>query len=392
MSRRSHGRRFYDDAEVAELFADEPELLAVVDAIAQAAPAREELSTRSRARRYRAPAFVAAVAAAAVALLVLPWRGEGLGLVERAAAAVSDGAVVHARVSRETDDDVTVDLGTGQETPGRIEVETWYDERRARLRTRTFRNGVAVADVVSRSRAGTFPAGPDPAVMLFATGYRQALEEGRAEIVDRDVLRLRIAVGPTSQLVTLDPSSFEPVAFRTGQDAASVRWAVDEIDARPRVERDFIGSGRTGAQSGLVARARRGSVASLARAGSLWLGRRFAEFTLSRIYHDTLLRVEASGETTRGSGNRLVYRSAGHTLQIQVARRPEPAYGYAEGRLTISFAPIPAAGSVHLSRPRRGTGSWVAQFRRQGWFVTVRAQTKRTALAAAERLGRVPAG
>lgn len=388
MIRRSRKRRFYADREVAEMFADEPELVAIVDAIAQSGPTKEERHAHSRVRDRRALAFAAALGVGVTALLFFPWRGERLGLIERAAAAVSEGAVVHARVSRQTDDEVTVVLRTGQEVPGLIGIETWYDEQLQRLRTQTFRNGVAVADEVSRSQSGRF-SGPDPAVTLFATRYRQSLDAGRAEVIDRAARpQLLIAVAAASrQLVTLDEDSLKPVAFESGQSAAAVRWAVDEIEARPRVARDFVATSRSGLRGGSVSRVERGTVKTLSRVGGLWLGRRFAGFTLNRIYADQLVRVAANGRRSVGSGSRLVYRSpTGDTVQLQLARRPEPAYGYAEGRLTISFAPIPEAGRAHLSRPGGGTGSWVAQFREREWLVTIKAPTKAIALAAARRL------
>lgn len=393
MTGRDRCRRFYADREVLALFDDEPELVAIVDAIAHTAP---ELAPARLGRGWVRPVpLVATVAAGVVALLLVwPWRGDGIGVVERGAAALSGGPVVHARVIRQTRDDVTVDIQTGRETPGTIEVETWYDESRGRLRTQTVRNGSVVANHVAEAGdQGVARAVPDPAVAVFATRYRNALRSGRAEVLeDGAIPRLRVrTTAAVTQIVTLDARTLRPVAFRTGSGAGSVRWTVSEIDARPRAERDFATSPLPGIQRGFVARTEPGTVRELAEASSIWLGATFGRFSLDAIHNDVLVSLDASGRRSRGSGYRLVYRAFdGKTLQLRLSRQPEAAYGFADGRLTLSFAPIPPEGKLQLMRPSQARGPWTAQFRRVGWFVTVRAARKALALDAARQLRRVP--
>ena len=387
MKRHDRSRLFYADQEVLELLADEPELLAVVDAVAQTG---HGAANPAHPVRFRRVALAAAIGVAAVAtLLVIPWRGGGLGIVERAAAAISKGAVVHMRFAQPTRDDVTVDLSTGQEHPGRVEIETWYDETSSQLRTRTMRNGVAIADVVRRVEPGGTVAGSDPALTLFASRYRQALEVGRARVIREGVApRLQVAVSPSSrQIVTLDAENYEPVAFTSGTGDEAVRWSVTAIDSRQRARGDFVAGGVAGAQGGSVSSARRIDVAALARGGGLWLGQTFRGLVLERIFADTLTWSAAGGARTVGSGDRLIYRSRdGEVLQVQLAARPEPAYGYVEGRFTLSFNPIPDEGSVSLSRGDGATALWIAQLRQDRRFVTIRAKSKVTALAAARML------
>ena len=82
------------DKEVLELLREEPELLAVADAVG---------ATQRAGRRQgrRAPRRAIALAGLGFAVLVLVFtlgRGGGLSVVDRALAAVGEGPVLHAIV------------------------------------------------------------------------------------------------------------------------------------------------------------------------------------------------------------------------------------------------------------------------------------------------------
>ena len=102
------------DHEVLELLADDPELLALADAVAAA---REPVKVRRRVSRTVLAGAVV-LAAALVIALVAPWNGGHRTLVDRAMAAIGDEPVLHA-ITRETSSAglTVVDLATGKRAP-----------------------------------------------------------------------------------------------------------------------------------------------------------------------------------------------------------------------------------------------------------------------------------
>ena len=113
--------KVYADQEILDLFADEPELVAVVDAVAA--------TQRRRARRgpLAVGAVVTAVAVAALVIVVVaPWHGSP-GIVEQALAAVGSEPVVHAIVSSDLPQDERVNLATGSSWSVRVNIESWVD-------------------------------------------------------------------------------------------------------------------------------------------------------------------------------------------------------------------------------------------------------------------------
>jgi hypothetical protein len=86
------------DHEVLELLADDPELLAVADAVAVAGKA--PVAVRRRSLRSGVIATVAASALLVLAL-VAPWNHGHASIVDRARAAIGTAPVLHA-VTRET--------------------------------------------------------------------------------------------------------------------------------------------------------------------------------------------------------------------------------------------------------------------------------------------------
>lgn len=223
-------RRVYADREVLELFADEPELVAIVDAIA---------ATQRRHLRRRGPlvaaAATAAVGVAVVSGVLLPWRGGDVGFGEAALAAVGDGRVVHV-VSRRVDSgEQLVDLRTGAARPTGVEVETWYDERSGRLRAVTRREGVVVADALGVATADA----AELTALDFGRGYRAALD--RADDDDDDEVGeaalVRLRVRGVDYDVVIDRETHLPRRYRRAEDGAT--WSVSGVDSRPLRPPDF---------------------------------------------------------------------------------------------------------------------------------------------------------
>ncbi|MBA2516600.1 MAG: hypothetical protein H0V22_04695, partial [Solirubrobacterales bacterium] len=146
MTRRSDRRRPINDPEILELFASEPELLAVTVAIHTSYP-----------QRQRAPRALLAAAAIAVTVLAVfvVWPGDGPSVVDSALAAVGDQPVIHSVVYRPAPDAAVVDVASGRESAARVELEFFFDVASRRLWTVTRRNGIVVADVVEERPPST---------------------------------------------------------------------------------------------------------------------------------------------------------------------------------------------------------------------------------------------
>ena len=385
-------RRPFSDPEVLELFEEEPELLAIVDAIhATQAPRR---------RRVSRPLLVGVSAVAAlIAVALIPWQFRGADLTERALAAIGDARVVHLVASRPEQDQVVVDLETGSESAMTLELESWFDTELGKLRTVTRRQGDVVADTLTRKGAGA-AAQVDPVVAAFVRGYRSTLSNGELEVIRRgqldgvEVVWVRASFpGARRDEVALDSETDLPRAFRlvVGAEPEGPLWRVSEINSRVLSEPDFTPKPPpSGPVAGGVVSERDVTLNAAARLldgrGRL-PGRQIAGLQLSRVVAQGLTRTLADGSRQSGVGLELAYGGArSEFVEIQQAVRPEPAYGFAEGRLTFSFAPIPE-GAVVLSVPEPQDGAlWMGQLRAGDVFLTIRASRRDLVVDAARSL------
>jgi hypothetical protein len=173
-----------------------------------------------------------AVTAVAIAIAFLPGRladESKLGVVERALAAVSAGPVLHAVVENADSRAVLVDLASGRETVEPERHEYWYDEERGELRARL----TIGTEVVNEFHVRRLSGPPSHRALAFATGYREALETGKAGVIRRETLDGRKAVvlridvpawkDPRSgqvvepsyvEEVAVDADTFKPLRFR----------------------------------------------------------------------------------------------------------------------------------------------------------------------------------
>jgi hypothetical protein len=144
----------------------------------------EEVVARAHRTRGRRPAVVApaAAAAAAAAAIVLAWPFGGGGptasILDRAAAAIGNGAVVHVVVESGWGGTL-VDLRSGARTTLHGQDELWYDPERGVRDVSSF-DGVIQSESV-------YPPGRvpylDKALAGLATGYRDALRNGSARVL-----------------------------------------------------------------------------------------------------------------------------------------------------------------------------------------------------------------
>jgi len=215
------------DHEAVDVLADEPELLAIADAL---------VATRPR-RARRLPYVAAAAVAAAVALTLLaPWSGGAAPTLARALAALGPRPVVHVIVR--------APLRGAPRRAGEIQTETWYDTVHRLLHTIVRRNGKVIDDYVLRyftPRRSTRVAGfvlarghrlwfapgvslatlPAPELADFTTRYREDLKSGRARIVGRgaaagrDVVWLEFKRPIWTIRIAVDAATYKPVLLRT---------------------------------------------------------------------------------------------------------------------------------------------------------------------------------
>jgi hypothetical protein len=192
------------DREVLDLLRDEPELLALADAVADTARPSALLSPVR---------WLAALALAAVALFALvlaaPWdRGGGGGVLDRALAAVdTSGPVTH--------------LTTRLDVPGAepLTAESFYDPRSHLLRVVTRDDGAIVSDFTTKATEDQFTT--FPGLLDTVSFYRTALRNGQAKVVGqgrwhgRHVYWVELRKGGGLQLrIGLDRASYRPIVFR----------------------------------------------------------------------------------------------------------------------------------------------------------------------------------
>jgi hypothetical protein len=279
---RRERRHLYSDPEVVELLQEDPELLAIVDAIAatQGRPRSTSAAARTiraaaasvfvadpfvqRRRRSGLVALIGATAAVITLVVLAPWQGRGPLATELALAAIGDQPVIHAVVESTRPRATVIDLGSGMASSEFLRTEYWHDEERSRLRLRLTIEGRLQTEILETREGGLSDAGPlrrapgepvlDPALAGFASGYREALEAGNARVagetsVDgQQAVLLQFKVGApvdgqslAYEEVAVDAESYRPLRFRfrSGQ-VTGHWWRVIEIETRARDEQQFV--------------------------------------------------------------------------------------------------------------------------------------------------------
>ena len=233
------------DPEVLELLRDEPELLALADAV------RDTQGPPRRPRRTgmapRAAAVAVAVVAVVLAVLFIPDRVARPSVIGRALAAIGNGRVLHLRTETPSGL-VYVDLTSGRRTIDVVQNEVWFDRDTNRFHYLMESHG-RVGDIVwpdDATSGDTFdPSGIDPAFTALWAGYREALESGDAKLQREGVLDgrpvywLRFQSNQTDTPgteVAIDRNTYKPVLFREhfpgGQEVDERVLVAETIDFR----------------------------------------------------------------------------------------------------------------------------------------------------------------
>jgi hypothetical protein len=231
------------------------------------ARSRAFVSSPSRRGRRLARALPLAAAAAAVAVLVLAWPfggGPSGTVLERAAAAIGDGPVLHA-VIEDGFHGTLVNLASGARSEIHQQDDYWYDPSRGIHEIETFA-GVVQAD-------WSYPPGKvayvDKTFAMLAAGYRTSLANGTAKLLGPAVvngqavywIRVDTRMLPDSQGrllpwahdVAVAQDTYKPVATRetrNGQLSPDGISLILSIETLPAGSGDITGADHTGSRSG----------------------------------------------------------------------------------------------------------------------------------------------
>jgi hypothetical protein len=426
MRRRRRNEDVLRDPEVLEELHDEPELLALADAVYDRLGGEYRHKRRS-ARTALIAGATAAAAGAVVLVLIRPWGAGGPSLVDEALAAIPErGPVLHAVLQTIVPDRQLVDLSSGRSGPDTVELEFWFDGRRDLLHTLVRNQSQIIADILATPQETVSSAGPSlgtgsskalpEALVGFASGYREALAAGEARAAvptpaGRPSARwLEIDTSLGRQLVALDPRSLLPREIRTlpsGSAPIGVAARVLHIATTSITEANFRQPRPAGPEpsGGAVTRSATVSISSAAQLfarRALWVGPRVDDLELRIVKRQRLVRFlppTAPVRRTFGTGLDLVYGAVRngrpdwrkHYLEIQEAPTPEPAYGYLTGILSVQALPRP--GFLVLERQPQGSrrGSiWVGRLRSDGFYLTLTASGRSLVVNAARTLRPVP--
>ena len=226
------------DREVLDLLRDEPELLAIADAVAD---------TQQRPRLLLPFRAIVAVTLAAAAIFVLvlaaPWDRGGVGtgtVLDRALAAIdSSGPVTHMTMR--------MDVADGGHTFPSMVTESFYDKQDGLVRVISRSEGKIVGDYTTVAAEDEFSF--FPGLLEGAAFYKQALANGDARIVGQRVwegtpvywLELERGGGLILR-IGIARDSYRPVVFRAlnpNGTPSGAQVAVLGFDYVPRAQAAF---------------------------------------------------------------------------------------------------------------------------------------------------------
>jgi hypothetical protein len=381
-------------------------------------------SAPRRSRRWIAAAVpVAAVAGVAALALAWPFGGSGPQgtILERAAAAIGDGPVLHV-VMREGWGGTLVDLDTGERRDLHAEKEIWHDAERGTHTIFRF-DGTFVGDHVDP---------PDPRTSLddyvgktfaaIATGLRDGIRKGTVRVLEDGAVEgepvhwVRVDAKMLPDVedgklhewahdVAVSQERAEVVATRETRDGTVSPGGIAvvlEAEALPAGAGDFTAEADTRREPTLVEMGRGRTGLTLAEATArlgrpaLWAGPRVARLELATVWEDVLRqRTGRAGPWRDHGGVSLFYGvldDAGnpvyghHDFDGFV---PEPYVRITETsrppRFRVSAqAYVPPEGSVHLSGHGRGV------LHRDGVHVMIEAPSDEVVLSVARALEPAP--
>jgi hypothetical protein len=277
----------WTDPDLRPLLLEEPELVAIADALAQA-----DVDTASRRlpaqflRTSRLVVLAAAVAAVVAISLIAPWTRSGRSLSDLALAAIGSQPVLHviSEMQGPTGGQL-VDIKTGkvQQINLQQQEEIWYDAAKGLKRDTVRVGSTIIDDTLETPRGGYTPGGivydcawiaahpiqatkarvscnfswengttphvvPRPKPTLnpglagFVDGYREALASGRAraagsgQLDGRPVDWLKFQTADGNERVALDHATHKPVLLESD---SGWRLRITSIETIPFAAADF---------------------------------------------------------------------------------------------------------------------------------------------------------
>jgi hypothetical protein len=352
------------DEELLEQFRDEPELLAIADAL--------QATQRQRASRRRIAPLAAVAAALGLAAVVAVTAADvsSASIVDDARSALEDGPVLHAVVDQQLPDDFVVDLQRGVRTPSTEQTAVWFDTVTGRVQVASHRNG----ELVSVSSGATVPAAQ------FLKAYREALAGGSVSQVSEARRSFAIRTRDLHGVVVLGADDL-PTRF-TPRGGRAIRF--ERFAATNAVPVSPPPAGQRGGDGSVISKQATSLAQASAVVGFKVLGpSRLAGLKRQQVILERLA-AEGSDGAVVDSGVSILYSDGRRFIALRQARTPAPAYGFSRG-LTQGGNPIPRSPRLDL---RTGPGERIGQFRLGARFVTIRASNPDLVIEAAAQLSR----
>jgi hypothetical protein len=314
------------DPELVEMLRDEPELLALADALV--ATAKPLSGRRGRRTLVATLSSAATVAALAALFLISPWQGSP-NFVERALAAVGAQPVLHVVTSQPAPGGPLIDLKTGQPVAQTLQTDVWFDQGRELKKSVFTINGKTLDEALETGAGGWTRGGPiytcawiaahpveatkagvscnangvngttprtlresapklDPALAGFVDRYQAALASGAAhrigvgQLEGHDVVWLQFEAGALTEQVAVDSHSYKPLLIK--QEPGGDNLRVLAAETLPYQAGLFRKPPQITAQSGgsLAAEAAVSPQEAAAALGgrALWVGRSWNDLRL----------------------------------------------------------------------------------------------------------------
>ena len=337
------------DPEVLEALRDQPDLLAIADAVEET----QRPPRRSHRRAFTRVAVVVAVGLAALVAVLLWPSGGKRTILDRARAAIGDDRVMHVVLQTPSGFQL-VELRGARTIAPNDEVETWTDRSSQRAHVIIRERGRVVGEMLRPDDLGSTLGETDPAFDALWTGYQNALADktakliGEGSIYGHRVYWLQFPLpdhGRPGSQVAVDRDSYRPVAFRHygGGEGRFIPERVLLARTEPFSDADFQ---RRTRRRGAVRTSSSGSIpGNPVRLVKPWLtaGPSIQGVRLSSVGP---LTVTAEQRTSRGVELTYGSRAGARWIQIDELKKPPDLSDWLvipAGFVKLSFAEEPSA-------------------------------------------------
>jgi hypothetical protein len=221
------------DEELLELFGDDPESLAIIDAIAATGSVH---GRRTPTRKWMALAI--AILGAAIAVGALTRESSHAGVIDSALGALPTDRIIRVVIRDEAPAGELVTLRSGTTKSIHHEIVEWFDPRTGQRRLRDELAGVAVNDVLFGASVGG-SGFAEETLARFPALYRNEL----LQAVNSDVSRGRSNGAPVYWIrfrsrnrlraVAVDLQTYKPVRAVFADGEATRSFSISELAALP---------------------------------------------------------------------------------------------------------------------------------------------------------------